>query len=1125
MRLLLIVVCGLAAVVTHALPTNLFAKQSKLSSGRWVRITVTADGVYELTQAELAAMGFSNIDRVAIYGTGGHLLSEVLDGSAPDDLQPLPALKVGDKLCFYGKGPLNMTLTDVDGTPHFERQLNVYATSGSYFLTEQDNPQRITTRKWIEPSSPTTRSNSYDYFFHELDSLSYTNTGKEILGEDIFHSTLRLDYALPDIVSNELAVLLRMAVGGSSVGVKMKVSSQLNAGANTYPLTTLQATMRNNYEVGQSLTEVDLSAPIATGQLQVNPARVSSTSSSGAVERANLDYAIITYIHGHNLADKAQIRMHLSNVKPSDVVTVTGSEGTHVWNVEKTPVEYQVKQSGSQVQFTPAVNSPTALFVAFDPSKTLNKISGYEAVDNQDIHGKKTPQMIILSDPELLSQAHRVASLHQINDKMDVLVLTPQQVYNEFSSGTPDAMAVRLMCKMFYDRSPERFKYLLLFGQAFFDQRNILSRKPCTVITYESDNSNKNSESFGCDDFFGFLDDGSGVSLASDVLRLGVGRITSNSLEEAIKDVDKLSQYIENPDYGPWRANVFLSADQGDSDVHMWQAESLGEFITGDNQLAMAIEKDFVPMYAKSLTEFGKEWEERSSPEANRRMKEALDMGQYFGVYVGHASQAVFTAKSHLWTINNAKTVKYSHWPIFATVCCDATHYDSGKRGIAEHMFHNDNGGAIAVLASTRGVYSISNYELIVGFINGMFCAGVDGEMPTLGEAYMKCKQAFAGRGDFNKMMYILLGDPAMKLNYPRPLMKVTKVNATNVTNGKAVEVRPLQQLTVEAHVYDANGAVDESFTGEATLTLYSSQRLLREGTRTYSDAAVTRSIFYPRSILARVQGRVERGRFVSSVVVPRDVVIDQGNMALYVYAHKAGTDRMVSGAYNNLTPVSYNASMAVEDDTPPAITAMYLDDVHSFSYNNVVNATPTLHISVTDDIALSNQSGGISGAMKLLLDHGKETYYFVKNHATLTDNGRAMTIDYPMEGIPFGEHTLTFQVFDVAGNMAEKTITFVMGQTTNLELSVAEQAVKNQAVFGVFSTTLPGIPEVQVVVTDALGRQVWSHKTSSFPCTWDLKDAHGSRVPSGVYYYHGLYDTMDHYGGTPKQALIVLDP
>ena len=61
-----------------------YATTSKLATGKWVKITIPENGMYELTYDELIAMGFTNPEQVKVYGSGGARIVEVLNGRAPD---------------------------------------------------------------------------------------------------------------------------------------------------------------------------------------------------------------------------------------------------------------------------------------------------------------------------------------------------------------------------------------------------------------------------------------------------------------------------------------------------------------------------------------------------------------------------------------------------------------------------------------------------------------------------------------------------------------------------------------------------------------------------------------------------------------------------------------------------------------------------------------------------------------------------------------------------------------------------------------------------------------------------------------------------------------------------------
>ncbi|GAI28057.1 unnamed protein product, partial [marine sediment metagenome] len=86
----------------------------------------------------------------------------------------------------------------------------------------------------------------------------------------------------------------------------------------------------------------------------------------------------------------------------------------------------------------------------------------------------------------------------------------PEQVYNEFSSGSPDVSAIRNFMKMLYDRAAiekDIPKYLLLFGDGSYDNLSDHEENTAYILTYQSENSLIPTLSFVTDDFFGLLDD------------------------------------------------------------------------------------------------------------------------------------------------------------------------------------------------------------------------------------------------------------------------------------------------------------------------------------------------------------------------------------------------------------------------------------------------------------------------------------------------------------------------------------------------------------------------------------------------------------------------------------------
>ena len=147
--------------------------------------------------------------------------------------------------------------------------------------------------------------------------------------------------------------------------------------------------------------------------------------------------------------------------------------------------------------------------------------------------------IIIPTSQKLLAQAERLKTLHEQKHGLRVRIVPADELFNEFSSGTPDANAYRRYLKMLYDRASSAAdmpRYLLLLGDCAWDNR-MLSQQwqnyspDDFLLCYESENSYSQTHCYVTDDYFCLLDDGEGESLlSSDQADVAVGRIPARDV-------------------------------------------------------------------------------------------------------------------------------------------------------------------------------------------------------------------------------------------------------------------------------------------------------------------------------------------------------------------------------------------------------------------------------------------------------------------------------------------------------------------------------------------------------------------------------------------------------------------
>ena len=1125
-----------SASYAAAFNTSIYATQSRLATGKWVKVSVPENGMYEITYDELREMGFNNPGKVHVYGVGGNRISEMLNGTAPDDLQQVPMLRSNDKICFYANGPVSFTISDYNTNPHYTRIFNPYSQVGCYFLTEESSADLTPAKKTVVTvSSYVDRPWSLDYFYHERDLVSISSSGKEMLGEDFTKSRLLVDYYLPHLSDRSVVVQSVIAANATEVCYANAVMHSDEATDTTsYTVASSRiykpSSTNVHYNIASPYGSLTLTNPSEHGQYEPY---LKFASSAGRSIIARLDYFILTYKHENILADAPdnQLVMGYGATNGSERFMLPGaSSSTVVWyiNNTKSPMLVTTKPyndaNGSGLCFYSAPLT-SSNYVAFDPTKTLKKISGFEPVANQNLHGMAVPDLLIITASVFKEQADRLADMHRAVDGIDVAVVTQDQVFNEFSSGTRDGMAYRLLCKMLYDRNRDKFKNLLLFGTGSFDNRELMGSHPNDLLTYQSDNSNYQNLSYTSDDFFGFLDDNSGTNISNDKLRIGVGRITCANVEEARSDVDKIVEYYATPDYGVWRNSALVMTDAQDNGEYMFEGQGYKNQIDNALNTGMNVNTAHNSMYPRSTTEPKFAVERKTATEAKQQIAFQLKDGAYYATYVGHAGAVSFTKTNKMWTTGDVSRTNYPHFPIMSTACCNVAHYDNASRGIAELMFHKRDGGAIALLTSSRMVYAAPNDQLNQYFINSLFSYDSNGVMPTLGEAYKQAKLGFT-TADVNKMSFFLLGDPAMRVNYPISRFNITSVNGVDVTDTLKATISPLCKFEVKAQVVDAQGNIDREFNGDATVTLYDREKLYTTLSFKVNGEYEDRDIYYDRPKLAEVSGRVVNGMFTGEVITPKSPLALDEDVLLRVYAHKDNSDYMVNGFTKQVTMLAYNDSLAINDDQAPVITAMYINDQMTFEDGAMVAPQAMLYISASDDMGINVQSNSAHNSMKLQLDGGKQSYGEVTCFATVTDGTKTVNIEYPLSNLSEGMHTLTYTVYDMLGNSASRTITFMVGQTSAVGLVTDKMPafLDDEVNFDV-ETELTPVPEMVLRVTDATGRLVWMSTTGNFPVNWDMKDMDGNKVPAGLYRYFGTYNDGVNYGGTPIYKLIVLDP
>lgn len=1117
-RVLGVVAMLAAALGARGFDLSTYASHSRLAQGRWVKISVAESGVHCITTAQLQQWGFSNPSAVRIYGYGGRRIDDYMTASTfIDDLPPVQFELTGRGLVFYAVGPEKWTWA----SSQYTHSINPFSTVGFYYLTEEATaPPAIEHRGLGAGTGGAKAATTFtDYTFHELEAVKLGETGHQLLGEDFkWTPSQTFTFPLTDYVEGE-----QLSMVCQFVARTLNSTSTLHFTANGTQLSqtssdVIRATTNSSHSHGESAT-IRKSFVLDTPTLNLGIRH----SATGTVSAAHLDFIEVTYPR-HLRLHQGKLRFDLTDTRARLQGATTA---TRVWDVTdpRHIFALNTEAAAGGVSWT---NEYTGLrsYVAWDESGAIPSPAYVCDVANQDLHNVElgVPDMVIFALPAWRSEAERVADLHRDprGDNFDVRVVNPELIYHEFGSGVADVNAIRRYLKMLYDRgnapgAERTLKYALIMGQPTFDNRRISDKGQTisypTLPTWQSDYSLDDNVSFTTDDIFSFLEDDSGRAMGSDRLSIAVGRMPVRSAAEARTAVDKLYEYVNSMTQSAWRNQVMLVADDENSGIHMEQSDS---FHQGVLATEYGDQYNFTKVYIDAF-------EKRNStyPEARDRMFRTLDEGTLWWNYIGHANPTSWTSERIL-TYNDINNLYLRRFPVLYAATCEFLNWDSGSMPGAEILYFNRYGGVIAAITAVRPVYISDNGLLTKALAAKIFSRDDKGRYLSLGEMYRQGKNNIMDRtgrplSNTNKLRFVLMGDPAMRLATPDNRVVVEKINGETVDPEAQITVMARQRFTVEGYVADWRGELLEDFNGDVSLDIYDAEHSTTS--RGYGDG---KKYTFEEQGDKLYSGReaVSGGRFSISVAMPETVQNNFRPAAMNLYARSdAGAAHDASGMCRDFYVFGFDTE-AEADTIPPVVEMAYLNHP-SFEQGGTVNPKPMLVARVSDNVGLNLATLGVGHTMTVQVDGGDRTFNNVSAYFTADIGSRSGVIQYPLEELQEGAHTLRLRVWDTSGNVGEHTLECFVQQgatPTIYDIYTDANPASVEANFYLVHDRPDMIMTVRVEVFNLMGQPVWSSSSTgrsdmyvSTPVTWNLNDMAGHRVSRGIYLYRA---TITESGG-----------
>ena len=1091
-----------------------YPDSSVLASGRWVKIRVGETGVYSISYSRLASMGFNDPSRVAVYGYGGNLLQEDFSkGTYCNDLPEVPVRLTGSALLFFAEGPLRQDpASDVRGL-YWQPVTNYCSDYGYYFLTEKDSPLAFT-----QPDSAGSTGNEIDsfvdYIYYKGDELfTWADFGRRIYDSYDFRNgrSREYDFTLDGLVhGTDVRIDVAFATASSSLNSYLEISAN---GEQLGRSTDMRVASSSQYIFARRTLTTCMWDTADTDELRVGLRHSTSGNMS-----AHLEYILINYTRRLEMTSSTLLFSNMDAAGDETYVIDNITASTEVWDIT-TPGAYRQMQltvEGTQGRFTDDTGG-TRRFVAVNTDAPLNDgITVIGEVANQNLHSLRDVDMVILipANGAMYDTAERLAQWHRDNDGMTVVTVNAGDVYNEFSSGTPDVTAYRRLMKMLYDTASdrERTKYLLLFGDCVYDNRMRTSTwngysTGNFLLSYQPFESENEQNNFQTDDYWGFLDDGEGGNItdARNTVDIGIGRFPVRTVSEASGIVDKLIGYMQNTEKGSWKNNICWVADDNLDDggtIHMEQSNELIDYVEGLKEGYMT-ERLFLDLYKRESSSTGYTY-----PQAVARLREVFNDGALVLSYIGHSNADFWTSKRIL-TANDVSSLRSTRLPLWITASCDYARVDAFSTSAGELALLNPNGAAVGLFTTTRVVYISDNQRINRLYNRFVYERKADGTHYTLGEIQMRTKQerAISGSEDRNDLNFIFLGDPALRLNYP-DAHKVVVDSVNGVAAAEKTQIKAGSVIEVKGHVSSLDGSPLTDFDGMVETVAMDSKKLvtsLNNAGYVYDSGPDTIQFMARTNRLFIGSDSVAAGNFVMQFAVPLDINYsdDEGLLNFYAWndsveANAQFENFIIGGAVDSINT----------DGVGPEIYA-YLN-TPDFVYGGQVNESPVLYATFYDEDGMNISDSGLGHNIVAIIDDDPNMTFALNDYYTQGDSYRNGNVVYKFSNLPSGKHVMRLRAWDIFNNSSTSVIEFevVQGLKPVITQVSCISPATGQTTFFVTHDRPDTAVEVMLEIFDYAGSALYraniDDRTSSgiYTYDWDLCDATGARLQPGIYIY-----------------------
>lgn len=1095
--------------------------QSVLSEGNWVKFGTTTEGLYKLDYDYLQEAGVpSTVDprTIKLYNHGFRgALPQANSVERSFDPNQVAIKGVGtedgkfdqgDYLVFYSQGPHKLVF-DTAGLLEYEQ--NIYSDTLHFLLTHGgESGKRVTDRNPANAAAAT-KTSFQKLIVYEKDEYNQLASGRKWFSNGVTKSNSIMDFSYPTPHATG-PVTIWTSFASDSEGPSSFDIIINNSEVGSVPINPVSgATYSRKHKYGEGLFNTTISDTKVDLRLRFNNSEGNS--------KGFLDYYILG-VESSFLQDQ-----HVIKITPRDTYNWKLPSAMQVWDVTDPLNAIGIPTINNGTSF---INTATESAFAVFNGKNLPLPTAPQRVANQNLKSFANAEAIIVTHPKFLTQAKRLADFHQSHDQMNVAVATTREIYNEFSSGSQDITAIRDFFRYCYINGGN-LKYGLLFGDASYDYKDYKANNTNYVPIYESRESAHNIYSHSSDDYFGFMevdegDWGEGTfngdggpsqgSYTDHTLELGIGRLTAKTKEEAKNMVDKIIRYkTAKQTLGTWKQKVAYLADDGDRNEHMRQAEHFSSIL----------DEDFFDYSAKKLylDRYNQDVDPGPNSPVTKDVTNTIKDGVFMFNYMGHGNEFQLTSLNELAIDQDViRNLSNRHkLPLFVTATCEFGKYDNPLRESgAELLLSHDNGGAIALLTTTRAVYAHTNEPVNVALHENLFTK-TNGRYPTLGDVIKNTKNESLS-GPINRN-FALLGDPMLRLNYP-------EYDITLNQFGQLDTLSALEKVTISGEIKNGSTVVS-NFNGTATITIWD----IPQTKITKGDESDPYTFTEQTNTLYRGEFSVVNGKYNAEVILPKNISYKYQQGKLSIYASDPTNFIDAKGSTKNFV-LGGTADNVSADDASPEVN-LYLNEP-DFKSGSVVGPSSLFIAELTDESGINISSNGFSQGITLQLND-EEPIAVNEFYTAELDNFSKGYITFPLQNLEPGKYTAKLKVSDTHNNFTESVVEFNVSNKPILKiynaLNYPNPVSSNRLTTFSFEHDREDEKlEVVLALYNTYGRLInqWDYTIDSSPrkidyLTLRLSTFQGSDLEKGIYLYRlKVSSTIDGASNEIVKRLIIIN-